>query len=456
MSIVQPLQPRDTSPSVLMISPYFPPRKRVGAYRAFRFAIHLKKLGWEPHVVSLDAGNLALTNLQQQLLEGIEVNHLKSIIDNTSSSTSSLSTQKRESTSEKHTNSDVTMDSWYVKAFDRLFPVDTWLLLFLQKRKRVLDLARDVDPDVIWSTADPWSSNLLGRYIAQKMNKPWVADFRDPWTLCDVRGTDRPGVTRWLDRKVEKKILESADRVVFTARETTKLYQAQYSEFADKMTTIYNSYDYTFSGQQAIEITEPQPHAVSPDPRLTLIFFGKFRELSSASIIIEVLGSLKKRMPELEQHLVIKSMGALSERDRAHAESLGVLECFEKSPPVAYEQATERLNREDLLFLSTRRERDEIIPAKLWDYIAANRPILSMTNNSEIAEILEEIQKGKQVRPDDVGEAVELLHESIIAKQRGEPLAIPYAPSPEAREPYTAAATTRQLVALFETLISGN
>lgn len=35
------------SPKVLMISPYFVPRKRVGALRSFKFAKHLKELDWQ-------------------------------------------------------------------------------------------------------------------------------------------------------------------------------------------------------------------------------------------------------------------------------------------------------------------------------------------------------------------------------------------------------------------------
>ena len=43
------------TPKVLMISPYFVPRKRVGALRSFKFAKHLKELDWQVCVVHLEA-----------------------------------------------------------------------------------------------------------------------------------------------------------------------------------------------------------------------------------------------------------------------------------------------------------------------------------------------------------------------------------------------------------------
>src|SRR4029078_1137106 len=36
-------------------------------------------------------------------------------------------------------------------------------------------------PDVIYSTAPPWTGQLVARALALACRRPWVADFRDPW-----------------------------------------------------------------------------------------------------------------------------------------------------------------------------------------------------------------------------------------------------------------------------------
>jgi len=44
-----------------MIAPYFVPRRRVGAQRPFKFAIHLEKFGWKPTVITIADQNQDLS-----------------------------------------------------------------------------------------------------------------------------------------------------------------------------------------------------------------------------------------------------------------------------------------------------------------------------------------------------------------------------------------------------------
>ena len=50
----------------------------------------------------------------------------------------------------------------------------------------------------------------------------------------------------------------------------------------------------------------------------------------------------------------------------------------------------------DLLLLSTHPLRDDIIPAKLWDYLLADRPILSLCPNPEVGEWIDRYRAGIQ------------------------------------------------------------
>ena len=36
-------------------------------------------------------------------------------------------------------------------------------------------------PDVIFSSAPPWTTHLVAGALASALGRPWVADFRDPW-----------------------------------------------------------------------------------------------------------------------------------------------------------------------------------------------------------------------------------------------------------------------------------
>src|SRR5690625_6043783 len=56
---------------VLMISPFFIPRRRVGALRAFKFAIHLKEFGFQPAILSIHDKTGRITAQKEGLLKGI-------------------------------------------------------------------------------------------------------------------------------------------------------------------------------------------------------------------------------------------------------------------------------------------------------------------------------------------------------------------------------------------------
>jgi hypothetical protein len=77
------------------------------------------------------------------------------------------------------------------------------------------------------------------------------------------------------------------------------------------------------------------------------------------------------------------------------------------------------LEKADLLLVSTDQRRKHIIPAKLWDYLATDRPILSIAPNPEVSSILESTGQGKQISPDHPKKIALFLEEQISEKEAG-------------------------------------
>ena len=50
-------------------------------------------------------------------------------------------------------------------------------------KNRVL---KENDIDIIYSTSAPYTDHLIGLHIKKITNKPWIADFRDPWIGNDT------------------------------------------------------------------------------------------------------------------------------------------------------------------------------------------------------------------------------------------------------------------------------
>ncbi len=385
---------------VLLISPYFTPRPRVGALRAAKFAKYLHEFGFEPHIVSLDEG-----------LPGQSVYKLSTPIDRT------------HKTSGSALGKGAANDR--LSLLDRMVPVDTWLPVMWWNRAKVVEFAREKKIRLVWSTGDPWSGHLLASAVSKALDVPWIADWRDPWSLCKVRNLGRPRWTRKVDAVVERRWMSQATHNTFTADETTRRYVEAYGVEAS---TIYNAFDQE----------EVSPGVLKPaEVRVELVFFGRFRELSPAEPVIRMVAACKD-----PARVRVVSFGSMPDPDLRLAESLGVAESFVFETPVPYAQAASRLRRADLLLLSTDPRRDDIIPAKLWDYLPIGRPILSLAPNPEVGRILARTRTGAE------GDPVAQLNDYL-----DNPASWRHTPDTELIGTYSARSTTESLANLMRSLL---
>lgn len=119
------------------------------------------------------------------------------------------------------------------------------------------------------------------------------------------------------------------------------------------------------------------------------------------------------------------------------------------------EFASSVLDAADVLLVSTDPERKDIIPAKLWDYLPAKPPILSIAPNPEIKEIVSKTGRGIQFTGENELEGVaQLLLRSVEAKQRNQELPFDVNSDVSLVQKFDAEHTTKELSAIFERLIS--
>lgn len=430
-----------------MIAPYFVPRRRVGAIRPFKFSTHLYEFGWQPAIITIKSETGSLTKLEEELLQNVQVHELVTPLDRTHKSGSQLSKRGEESSSSIFKTITKKISSF----IDRNFPIDTWLPLFYLRYNHIRHLAREAKPDIIFSTGDPWSAHWVAQKLKKDLSLPWVADFRDPWTLSNVSLKERTAFSSALDRYWERRVMKTADWLTFTSRNTCRLYQVEYPFISNKSSTIYNAYDYALY-EAAIEKYELLN---MEDQNLNIIFWGKFRKLSPVDGVIEILKAVQRTNPDLIKNIKIHSFGEISEADMGLARGEGFEEQFIAHEPMPPESALSVLNQADIQLLSTDSEREDIIPAKLWDYLAADPPILSIAPNPEIRQILEETESGKQYDlQKDIGQLVEVLVQCVNAKKNGGSLPLHRAKNDQDFKRYDAGSITKQLSEIFEHLTS--
>lgn len=422
--------------TVLMIAPYFVPRRRVGALRPFKFAIHLRCFGYQPVVLTISDSKSELTKREASLLKGIPVIEIAPPFDNT--------TPKKEEKNSDHNNKQ------FLNWLDKNTPIDSWIYLFLLKYPAILRKVRKAAPDIIWATGDPWSGLWLGEKLSRSLSKPFIADFRDPWTLSSINLRERSSFSMGIDKEIEKKVVQNADKIIFTSKLTEEMYAGHFNLPEKKTHTIYNSYDRSLTKENSHEIWGEN---LNPE-FLNMIFFGRFRRLSPVTSIAEALKELKKIDHENASYIRIHSFGKPDPENFYKIREYGLEKNFVYHKQVVPEKMIPVLKSADILLLSTNMERKEIIPAKLWDYLSVDIPIFSIAPNPEVGDIIMRSKAGIQVHPDEKIEIAELLKSFAQAKRNEESfLLLPEKEIPD-RNIYEAKHTSGELASVFDDLLT--
>ena len=314
------------TPKVLMISPYFVPRKRVGALRSFKFAKHLKELDWQVCVVHLEAKGQTLSDAEKVALEGVALFTLKTPFDRTinrsgsdlgvaeqdgvnqiglekllESQSKSVLSKRNHHTLKKCGPKDLseaqTLNSTKRQAmkgvvkdgapiqraideFERYLPMDTWYPLLRSHLNYMEQIIIQEKPDLLWITADPWSGLSVVRTLFKRLGIPYIVDFRDPFTLCPIRSNKKSGWVQKVEKRLESKVIQESAAIVFTANETLKLYQKTYATYAEKMHLIHNAFDNDLF-RRAVEHEQnkdPKPGRVNDQNEKAL---GETKDLST-------------------------------------------------------------------------------------------------------------------------------------------------------------------------------
>jgi glycosyltransferase involved in cell wall biosynthesis len=238
--------------------------------------------------------------------------------------------------------------------------------------------------DAIISTGPPHTAHVIAHRLSRKFNTPWLADFRDAWTKIDYfEKLKLSSVARKIHQKWERKILAAADCVV-----TVSPYHA--TELARiskrKVNVITNGFD--------------EDHfALLPqacDEKFTIVHTGMLSESRNHTIFWEVLTTLVQEDDSFRDQLEIRFYG---KTDPVVAQSV--------TPALAgkvfiYDYVDHAgipgiLARAQVLYLPIHDCSVDVgfLPGKLFEYLAARRPIISIgPSMGDTAHLIHELQAG--------------------------------------------------------------
>jgi len=301
-------------------------------------------------------------------------------------------------------------------------------------------LAAEYPFDLIYSSSYPIASHVVARRLQHSTGLPWIADFRDEWSLRQVLRWP----TRWhrrLAAYIDRDLIRHADGVVTTSpAHTSSLSRAFGSGEGDpRFVTITNGFD-----AQDFDGPDPTREGGTLAGRFVMTHVGSVFRWRGAEPILQAVQELVEAgsAPLLTVQFVGRTseLGFESLREKGFLRSTGYVTHAEA---VAYMRSSDALVLINTEFSN--------IPGKTWEYLAAGKPILAAVEEGPTADVIQEYDVGAVVDPNEPGAIGRAL---LDLYERWEAGSLPTLRLSEQVWKHERRALTRRLAEVFEQAVA--
>jgi len=362
---------------VLLLTYYFPPLAGPGSLRLLSFARELPAWGWDPVVVTArDPGSCERDEmLMERIPRGVRVERARTLEPH---GLYRMLVPGARSTDRGHLSSKPRSVSGRLARWVRLnaFLPDSrvgWVPFAVRAARRVV---REEGIDCFLTSSPPHSLQLAGLRLKKKTGLPWILELRDPWRSMEhYQEEERTRLARSLDRRLEARCLRAADRIVTTSRDLRRTLLRDHGLAEDKVVVVENGVD------PDLFPTTP----FRPGDRFRIVHVGSLPASRRPTAFLTGLRQALDESPELPSALELHFVGSVAPEVRQDLADAGLLEyCrFESSLP--HREALARLASASLLLATVPvlGDRADLIPAKVFEYMAARRPLLVLARSCD-------------------------------------------------------------------------
>lgn len=387
---------------VLIVCYYWPPAGGPGVQRWLKFVKYLPDFNIEPIVYVPEGANYPLidTQLEQEVDPSITI--LRHKIKEPYGLAKKLAGQRAQ-----------TMSSGMIPQVRNQSKWDK-LLLWIRGNMFIPDarigwvkpsvtyltayLKQHPDIETVITTGPPHSVHLIGLALKKKLPIKWFADFRDPWTTIgyhkELKLSDQ---AKEKHLALEHEVLNTADQLIVTSKTTRKEFETKTNK---PIAIITNGYDVAHLGK------------IPLDEKFTLAHIGSFLSNRNPRVLWKAISELRRENPAFKAAFELKLIGKISEDILNTLAEFKLLECTDNRGYVENQEALRQMRASQVLLLVEIDSDDTraIIPGKLFEYMAAERPILAIgPEESDFFEIIQQTNVGKNALYSEKDKISEIL-----------------------------------------------
>jgi len=374
---------------VLIITYYWIPSGGSGVQRWLKFVKYLPQFDWEPIVITVNENKASYPQIDKSLGKDISSN-IKVSKTNTFEI---LNLYKRISPEKEIPFGGFTDDKkptlfHKVSRFIRgnFFLPDPRRGWNRFAYKEACKLIEQEGIDSIVTTSPPHSTQLIGLKLKQKYkNINWIADFRDPWT--DIHYYKKLYPTKLADiinKRYERKVLEQADKIIVTCKSTQNTFQLKSNKLDNtKFNVITNGFD----EDDFLSVTQNKL------VKFTITYIGILYNSTDLSSLLSAIETIDDK-----ESCHLRFVGHSGKVISSEIQTRKLSQFTEILPQVKHAEAVQIMSDSSVLvLLIPNNDKDSaFLPGKLFEYLAAKRPILCIAPpNNEAGQIIERCNAGK-------------------------------------------------------------
>ena len=363
---------------VLIISYYWPPTGGSGVQRWVKFAKYLPSEGWQPVIYTPEnPEQLAVDeSLAAEVPEAAEVVKTRII--------EPYELYKKLLRRSGHSKEAVEVNPVNAQNKSLLQKAAMWVrgnlfrpdprCLWIGPSVRFLKKYLSEHPvDLIVSTGPPQSMHMIGLRLSRETGLPWIADFRDPWTKIFYfkHLSMTPATERW-HKKMEKKVLDEASAVVAVSPLVQQEFQAMTDTPVELITNGFDECDFS---------SEPCTQAYGgASQEFTITHTGLFAADGNPTVLWDVLTEKCHADEAFRKLLRIKLIGKTDDQILKALKDRGLESSLINMGYQTHSVAVDQQRQASVLILPLRKEPEyrAVLPGKLFEYLASQRPILGI------------------------------------------------------------------------------
>jgi glycosyltransferase involved in cell wall biosynthesis len=362
-----------TKPTLLLVSYYYAPSPFVGAKRFSFLAREFASMGFDVHVI---------TNEMKDTPYGRE--------DSTLPVTGTV--HRCAAPYEVPVKGKSVLDKIAVAILRRvLAPVGLDYFWAGAAARKGIEVGRSLPPGIVIATSPPHSALMAGARIARRLGWPLILDYRDPWSAYDWPSWHRSGLAQWLASRLEARLVKRSAARVLNTPSMGEWFQDYFSDApASRNFVVPNGFD-------AVPVAASPPSA-GP---LEIVHAGEIYGSRSLVPLLRAVESLSARHPARPIH--VTTYGEMPAAEWQRIREAGLERFIEDRPRIPFAALFAQLQRAHVLLAVVSEHMPYSTPYKVYDYMAAGRPILGLAaDDAALHELLADSGAGLCVEPTDI------------------------------------------------------